>query len=181
MRAVSFDLETTNLNANFGVILCACIKPFDGKVKTFRGDAYKSWKDRRSDDSELCRAIYKELEQYDIWIAHNGNNFDVPFLRTRLMKAGVRMVQPKLVDPVRLSRRYLKLGYNSLEQVAGHFGIYGKTTVAGDHWMRASLDGDRKSMNYIVEHCIADVEMLEEVAVHLNYLVPRIGSFGSDI
>lgn len=181
MRACSFDLETTNLNANFGIILCACIKPFDGKVKVFRGDDYNTWEKKRSKDGKLCKAIYKELKRYDIWIAHNGVNFDIPFLRTRLTKANVQMMQPKVVDPVRLARRFLRLGYNSLEQVAGHFGIYGKTTVAGKHWMRAALDGNKKSMDYIVEHCIADVEILEKVADKVNYLVPKIGQFGSDI
>lgn len=38
MRAASFDLETTNLNGNFGIILCGCIKPFDKSVVTFRAD-----------------------------------------------------------------------------------------------------------------------------------------------
>lgn len=181
MRAASFDLETTNLNANFGVILCACIKPFDKPVITLRGDHYPTWKKQRSKDIQLCKDIWKELEKYDILIAHNGVNFDVPFLRTRLMKAGVRMPQPKVVDPVRLARRYLRLGYNSLEQVAAHLGFYGKTSVAGDYWMQASLDGSKKAMNYIVEHCVADVELLEKVANRVNYLVPKIGSFGSDL
>jgi len=181
MRACSFDLETTSLNGNFGIILCACIKPFDKEIKTFRGDKYPNWKVRRSVDAPLCRDIWKELEKYDIWIAHNGNKFDVPFLRTRLMKAGVRMPQPKLIDPVRLARRYLKLGYNSLEQVAAHFGFYGKTIVHGDYWMEAAYDGDKEAMDYIVEHCIADVRLLEKVADRMNYLVPRVGSFGSDI
>src|SRR5262249_44709780 len=29
------------------------------------------------------------LDLYDIWIVHNGNKFDLPFLRTRLLKHGL--------------------------------------------------------------------------------------------
>ena len=180
MRACSFDLETSNLNANFGIILCAVVKPFDGTCRVFRGDAYPKWKKHRSDDSALCHDIMEELQRYDIWIAHNGTNFDIPFLRTRLMRTGIRMPQPKIVDPVRLARRYLRLGYNSLEQVAAHFGIYGKTKVEGHYWMEATLDGSVVAMNYIVEHCIADVRLLEKVADKLCYLVPKVTAFGSD-
>lgn len=181
MRACSFDLETSNLNANFGIILCAVVKPFDGKAKVFRGDHYPTWKSHRSNDRALCVDVLRELERYDIWIAHNGTHFDIPFLRTRLMRTGVRMHQPKIVDPVKLARRYLKLGYNSLEQVAAHFGLYGKTKVEARYWLEATLDGSHIAMDYIVKHCIADVDLLEKVADKLGYLVPRIGSFGSDI
>lgn len=180
MRACCFDLETSGLNGNFGIILCGCIKQFDGKVKTFRGDSYKNWEKHRSNDYDLAYDIYCELLKYDIWIAHNGVNFDVPFLRTRLMKKNKQMCQPKIVDPVKLARRYMKFGYNSLEQVAAHFGITGKTHVLGDEWLKASLEGDSKSLTYIVDHCIADVEILEKVADKMNYLVPKIGVFGSD-
>jgi uncharacterized protein YprB with RNaseH-like and TPR domain len=161
MRACCFDLETSGLNGNFGIILCACVKPFDGEVTTFRGDSYKDWKNNRVNDYEISRDIYKMLQKFDIWIAHNGVNFDVPFLRTRLMKKGKRMIQPKVVDPVRLARRYLRLGYNSLEAVAAHFGISGKTHVLGDIWMKTYLNGDSKALDYIVKHCVADVKILE--------------------
>lgn len=181
MRAASFDLETSNLNANFGIILCAVIKPFDGPCTILRGDSYRSWRKKRSDDSALCRDIRAELERYDIWIAHNGTNFDIPFLRTRLMRTGERLAQPKIVDPVKLARRYLRLGYNSLEQVAAQFGYYGKTKVEGRYWMEAVLDGSVEAMDYIVAHCVADVKLLEKVADKLGHLVPRIGNFGSDI
>lgn len=180
MKFVSFDLETTNLNGNFGVILCACVKPYGEKVKIFRGDNYSSWTHKRSDDSKLARDVYEELKQHRVWIAHNGIKFDVPFLRTRLMKAGTEMSQPIIYDPVRLARRYMKFGYNSLEQVGAHFGIGGKTLVTGDHWMKAALDGNHKSMNYIVEHCVADVEILERVAEKFAHLIPKLDTRGSD-
>lgn len=187
MRAASFDLETTNLNGNFGIILCGCIKPFDKSVVTFRADKYKTWDHNRSNDSQISRDIFNELAKYDIWIAHNGNKFDVPFLRTRLAAAGYAMPQPRLIDPVRIARRYHRIAYNSLEQVSEALNVYAenpelrKTMVEGRVWNKAALDGDRRAMDYIVEHCVADVKLLEKVADKLNYLVPRVGQFGSDI
>lgn len=182
MRACCFDLETTNLSAEFmGVILVGCVKKFDGKTVTFRRDEYPGWKDKRSDDSAIAKDIYNELKKYDIWIAHNGVCFDDKFLRSRLAHAGVRMPSHKFVDPVRLSRRYFRFRSNTLESVARHFGIYGKTHVEPKFWNQAALDGDRKAMDYIVQHCEADVAMLEKLADQISYLVPKVTQWGSDV
>lgn len=52
-----------------------------------------------SDDSAVTRAIVAELDNYDIWVAHNGAKFDVPFLRTRLLKYNLQTLpNKKLID-----------------------------------------------------------------------------------
>jgi DNA polymerase III epsilon subunit-like protein len=181
MRACILDLETTGLNADFmGVILVGCVKPFDKPVMTFRRDRYPSW-DKRSDDQRIAKDIYAELQKYDIWVAHNGVCYDVNFLRARLAKWNIQMLQPKIVDPVRIARRYFKISRNSLESFGRHHGIYGKTHVEPDIWNRAALDGDRKAMDYIVKHCVADVKLLEKLTDRVKYLVPKITSWGSDV
>lgn len=46
-----FDLETTNLAADFGVILCGVVKGAGEKPAIFRADQLnKDWPRRRSDD-----------------------------------------------------------------------------------------------------------------------------------
>lgn len=175
-----FDLETTNLNADFGVILCAVVKPANGEPIVFRGDSYANWKRRRSDDSKIVRDIVKTLLNYDIWCAHNGARFDVPFLRSRMLRAGMEpLPAKKLVDPVLLARSKLKLSYNSLEKVAEHLGCNSKTEVRPEMWLRASLDGSREAMNYIVEHCVQDVLVLEKVIGRLKEYSTNFNSWGS--
>lgn len=176
-----FDLETTNLHANFvGVILCGVIKPWGEPAKVFRGDHYDTWENKRSDDSQIAVDIYNELLKYRVWVAHNGLNFDINFLRSRLGKAGIQMPQPKNIDPVRLARRFLRFKFNSLEAVGEHFGFSGKTKVEQTLWTKCALDGDREALDYIVDHCVADVELLEKVTDKLDYLAPKITAQGSD-
>jgi DNA polymerase elongation subunit (family B) len=173
----SFDLETTGI----GVVLCGVVKPWGEKPIVFRGDKYKAdWKEKRSDDSAVCKAIFDELQKYDIWIAHNGVMFDDKYLRSRLAKVGVTMPSHKLVDPVRLARNFYKFRYNSLEAVGEHFGHYGKTKVAQHIWTEAALDGSVKALDYITNHCIADVVLLEKVANEMKPLIPKINTYGSD-
>jgi len=179
--ACCFDLETTNLYGNFmGVILCGVIKPWGGEPVIFRGDQYDTWERKRSDDSQIAVDIYTELSKYSICIAHNGLAFDINFLRSRLGKVGVEMPQPKNVDPVRLARRFMRFKFNSLESVGEHFGFIGKTRVSPKYWNEAALDGNSRALDYIVEHCVADVDLLEKVADKLRYLAPKITQWGSD-
>jgi uncharacterized protein YprB with RNaseH-like and TPR domain len=176
-----FDLETTSLNADFGVILCGVVKPAHGKAKIFRADRLNThWPTCRSNDSAVVKAITEELAQYDIWIAHNGNRFDVPFLRTRMAKWGYDPLPArKLIDPVFLARNKLKMSWNSLEKLAEFLGCNTKTEVSGDMWLQASLDGSKNAMNYIVRHCVQDVLVLEKVVKSLKAYSTNYNAWGS--
>lgn len=182
IQACYFDIETSNLNADFGVVLCACIKP-DGKpVITLRGDRIiKGWGDKRSDDGPLVIAIAEELSKYDLWVAHNGSKFDIPFLNTRLIAARVRPLQkPKvLIDPVWIARNNLRMSYNSLEKLAQVLGVNTKTEVDPAMWLQATLDGDKRAMNYIVEHCVQDVITLDKVVDKMKHLCSAFNNWGS--
>jgi uncharacterized protein YprB with RNaseH-like and TPR domain len=177
-----FDIETSNLNADFGVILCACIKG-DGKpVVTLRGDRLvPGWSAKRSDDGPLVAAIAKELSKYDLWVAHNGQKFDIPFINTRLMASGqLPLARPKvLIDPVWVARNNLRMSYNSLDKLSSVLGVNSKTEVDPAIWLRATLDGDKKAMNYIVEHCVQDVITLDKVVDKLKHLCSAFNNWGS--
>lgn len=70
---VSFDIETTNLTADFSVLLCACLKPFGKKAMVFRGDEYnENWATDRADDRAIVRAIADELSKHAIIVTHYG-------------------------------------------------------------------------------------------------------------
>lgn len=176
-----FDLETSSLDANFGIILCAVIKGSDRKKPIIlRGDMYNTWDSRRSDDSQLVAGIVDALGNYDILVAHNGARFDIPFLRTRM----ARWKQPafpnkKIVDPVQLARNKLKMSSNSLASLSSLIGAGDKTVVDGNMWTKAALDGDREAMEYIVKHCVKDVDILEKVADAVKPYCSTFNSYGS--
>lgn len=176
-----FDLETTNLSADFGIVLCAVIKGTGEQPVVFRGDAYPNWQSRRSDDSALVRDIVAALSRYDIWVAHNGARFDVPFLRTRLLKWGLPpLPNKKLVDPVLLARNKLRMNFNGLKAVSALIPMtHAKTEVHPELWQQAALDGSRKAMKYIVEHCVQDVLVLEQVVGALKEYSSTYNAYGS--
>jgi DNA polymerase III epsilon subunit-like protein len=182
-RSCVLDLECTNLSADFGVILCGVIKPDQGDPIILRADQLnKNWKSKRSDDSAVCKAIDEALSVYDIIIAHNGSWYDVPFLRSRLAHWGLPPFRTNftLIDPLQLARNKLRQRFNGLEALAGFLRVeHKKTSVEGETWLKASLDGDKQAMDYIVEHCVADVYVLEEVFDKLRPYVTQLNSRGS--
>lgn len=178
-----FDIETSNLNADFGIVLCACVKTY-GKpgVTTFRADQYKTWKTGKSDDSPLVKDLVKNLDDADILIAHNGQYFDKAFLNAKCVKYNIKPVLrwKKFIDPVLLARRHMKVGRNSLASLIAFLETtVSKSPITPGHWNRAALDSDRKALGAIVRHCDRDVRSLEEVYDKVRGLVEKINSGGS--
>lgn len=153
-----FDIESSNLNANFGEILCASIKPLGGKVRSF----VQNPKDLS--DKTVTLEIAQALSEYDYVLTWYGTKFDVPFLTTRLMAnghPGLGFIKHK--DLYYTARFRLKLNSNRLAVVTEFmFGKTQKTRILPEIWMKA-LRGDQNSMNYIVDHCERDVKELEKV------------------
>src|SRR5271165_5589788 len=90
IRSCTFDIETSSLNADFGVLLCGVIKPSGEPPKIFRLDKLsKQWRTKRSFDKPVVEAFANELSQYDILAGHNQVRFDLNFLRTRMLYWGL--------------------------------------------------------------------------------------------
>jgi uncharacterized protein YprB with RNaseH-like and TPR domain/predicted RNA-binding Zn-ribbon protein involved in translation (DUF1610 family) len=167
-----FDLETTNLAANGGYILCACVCDVNtGQVWTYRIDKTKEWKKQKWDDSGVVKALINKLGEADVWVAHYGGRFDVPFLRTRALVHGLPDIPPTpLVDTWRVARNHLKLSSNRLAALTDLLKTHPKTPLNLTDWAKASA-GCITSLNLIVEHCIADVVALKEVYIKLRGII----------
>ena len=130
----------------------------------------------------VIEAICKELDKYDILIAHNGQWFDKGFLNAKCLEYGLPPIMrwKKLIDPVLLSRRHLRLGRNSLASLIDFFHIpVHKTPIELFEWRKASHNSDKKSMDKIVKHCEMDILTLEEVYKKVHLLVDKIDTKGS--
>lgn len=169
MRVVFWDLETTDLKALMGRILCCSFKPLDGEVYTFRGDE-KPYKGRsRIDDSRLVVAIREELEKYDLVVGHNSRLFDHPMLNARLAKAGQRPFKPHFIMDTRwyLNSSSMRIGSAKLENAQKFFDLgEAKTPISWEQWQLASM-GDKAAMDEVVHHCEQDVKVLEELYHHV--------------
>lgn len=163
---VTFDLETTNLTADFSVILCACIKPFGGEPMVFRADEYNpNWASERSNDEAITRAIAEELAKHAIVVTHYGSKFDIPYLRAKMVKHRIMPLPPMFgIDTYAIAKPSFKVSSRRLENLARYFDLGKKHKVEGGLWVRAGMDGDIDALDEIVAHNILDCELLEKLA-----------------
>lgn len=170
------DIETTGLGADFGHVLCACIKSTtSSKIITLRIDDYRSYKHDLCNDKQLVIDIKKEMQNFDVLIHYNGDQFDLPFIDTRLVIHGERR-SPLVhtIDLLPIVKRKLRLHSNRLSTVAVALGLTNqKTELRPQIWQRAS-HGSKKDLDYIVEHCQADILVLEEAFKRVKDYVDAI-------
>lgn len=169
MTQIVFDLETWGLDRGWGVTLVGSFLIYEGNRvirRTLKLRDYPTWKKGiRSDDRLLVEDVFEILKRGHIAYAHNGEFFDIRWLRTVALKYGLQMPKIRLVDPAQISRQRYLLGRNSLEAVADYLGLsQTKLHISPDVWRHALLDDDDAAWKLLVDRCESDVDLLNGVA-----------------
>lgn len=123
---------------------------------------YLTW-DKNQNDEPMLEEFAEVLDDCDVAVAHNGDRFDLPWIKGRLCKMGIP-VDPKLktIDTLKWAK---KMGFNSNRlDYLGHYLLgRGKTDTTYGMWKEITLDNDRKALQQMVDYCVNDVKLLEEV------------------
>ena len=172
-----FDIETTDLTANYGYMQSYAIKV--GGEDTILGrhltpKEVKSFKF----DKDLIQECSDDLRKFHRIIVYYGTDyrFDLPFVRTRSLKYGVDFPLYKDVftqDAYSVVKAKLRLAKNSLWSACSFLEIPSK-----GHWLTAdvrmrSFTGDLKSLEYIWTHNLEDVYSLEALWEKLDLYVTK--------
>jgi uncharacterized protein YprB with RNaseH-like and TPR domain len=163
------DLETSDLDADKAVLLVACIKSsLNSRIIKLRIDETDktSWDlGLRAEDLQIVRETAELLSEHDVIVAHNGTRFDIPFLRTRMLKHKLpRLPDIKQVDPCSILFRKFRMRSNSLASAIDFLGLRDKKTpLSMQTWVQATMNGSHNAMDKIVQHCVQDVKALEGV------------------
>jgi uncharacterized protein YprB with RNaseH-like and TPR domain len=171
------DIETSNLDANFGVMLTWAIKTNDGYLISdalHKSDLENCEPDKI--DTRIVKNLVEEIQQYDTIVTYYGKRFDVPFLRTRALVDGVEFPaygSLKHIDVYFWAKFKLKLNSNRLDTVARTlFGSTEKNHIEFKYWI-AGTRGDEEAIDYILDHNQRDVEELERVYYKLENFARR--------
>lgn len=174
LKSAVFDLETSGLDGvGSGVILCAVIKPLDGKPQVYRYDKMHL---SPGCDKILTRVLIHRLCEYDLLIGHNIERFDWNFIRTRALRWNLSLPShPFLYDTLKAFKRcgYLTVQNHfgkptaSLDMIVDMYGLDQKKTkiYPREHWQTIWGEGKQriKAMDNLVDHCEKDVCMTEEI------------------
>jgi len=104
----------------------------------------------------------------DIIVAHNGDRFDIPYLKRQWIKYGIPPVSPfRSADTLKMARSSAKFEANSLSELAIFFGLGDKIQTGGQGLWNRCRRGEPEAFSEMVEYCCGDVELLESVYLRL--------------
>lgn len=160
-------------------IICICYKWEEEKEAHFL-----TW-DSKQNDKKMLQQFAKVLNSADEIIGHNGDRFDLPWVRTRCLKYGIEMY-PKYItiDTLKIARSKFNFNSNKLDYIAGYLGIGHKIKTDFNLWTDIVLHKDKKAMDAMVKYCKMDVILLEKVfkalSSHIDHKTHYGVLFGQD-
>jgi len=161
---VSFlDIETSNLKANFGIVLCWCILADDDTL-------YEDWLTKKdvlsgTEDKRVISTCIETMQSFDRVVGHYSTYFDIPFLRTRALIHDVKFPEVGTLlhtDVWRMAKTKLCLHSNRQDVIAESLqGKTIKTRISHPAWRQAMM-GNEAAVMEVIDHCECDVKDLKK-------------------
>lgn len=158
---------------NERAIICVCWKwENEDKVQ------FLTW-DKNQNDKKLLEEFIKIIESSDEAIAHNGDNFDIKWLRTRCIYHRIQCPSKfRSLDTLRKSRSSFNFNSNKLDYIGQFLGVGEKVDHGGfGFWKDIILNNSEDSLSKMVDYCIGDVILLEDVYNVLHPYIHKNTSF----
>ncbi len=135
----------------------------------------KTWKPDSEDDKHVVRALWKLFEEADVVCAHNGDQFDIKKLQTRMAYHGFGPTSSfQSIDTLKLYRKHFNLYSYSLAEIARYFKFKNQKmgTIGFKVW-RACMAGDPAAWAKMDEYNLKDVDVQEEAYYFIQPWVNR--------
>ncbi len=120
------------------------------------------------DDSRILRSLWKLMDEADIIIAHNGDKYDIPKIKTRFL---LNEIDPpsfyKQIDTLKVARKEFGFSSNRLNYLAKFLGVDTKFETNFNLWKRCR-EGNPEALREMERYNVQDVEVLEAVYLYLR-------------
>lgn len=119
-------------------------------------------------DRRIVKNLWTLLDEADIVVAHYGDRFDLPKIRSRFLIHG--LVPPsayKQIDTKSVASKEFGFSSNKLDALARLLGLEGKDKTDFLLW-RGCMEGREESLAYMLKYNIKDIYVLEEVYIALR-------------
>lgn len=139
-------------------IICICYKWEDEK------EVYSLDWGKKQCDKKLLTDFIQIANQADELVAHNGDKFDLPWIRGRCVYHQIDMFPTySSIDTLKISRNKFRFNSNRLDYIAKYLGIGGKIKTEFNLWKDIVLDHSEKALQDMIKYCKRDVVLLEKV------------------
>lgn len=124
------------------------------------------------DDTYVVTEFHKILAQADVLVGHNSDNFDIKYLKTRMLVHELPALPPvTMIDTYKVAKQQFLFNSNKLDYVGKLLGCGGKKSTPKGLWLDA-LKGSPKAIETMVEYNKRDVTLLEAVFLKLRPFMP---------
>jgi len=133
-----------------------------------------TFKHNRRDESQIAKSIWKLLDQADIIVAHNGDNFDIKWLNTVFLRTGMKPPSTfKSVDTLKVSRGNFYMISHRLNYLCQVLDIGHKLKHEGFELWPKCMNGDKHAWNRMMHYNKKDVILLEELYTLVRPFIPN--------
>jgi uncharacterized protein YprB with RNaseH-like and TPR domain/predicted RNA-binding Zn-ribbon protein involved in translation (DUF1610 family) len=154
-------------------IICICYKWEEDKVTHSL-----NW-DSKQNDKKMLQDFIKVANEADELVGHNGDKFDLAWVRTRCLFHRIDMFPTyTTIDTLKVARSKFKFNSNKLNYIAKYLGIGQKIHTDYDLWKDIVLNKDKDAMDKMIKYCKMDVILLEKVHKELSLHIPAKTHYG---
>lgn len=173
-----------------GRIICICYK-WEGE----RTVSSLTW-DKKHNEKRMLETFISVMNKADELVTHNGNKFDIVWVRTRCIVNGVPMMPDYVsIDTYAEAKHKFNFMSNKLSHIAKVCGLGEKMDTGGaklwkqvlmgetelennDFWNRLILGNNAAALDKMVRYCQQDVRLLEKVWEKMNTYIKPKSHFG---
>lgn len=135
----------------------------------------------KQDDKRIIKQLWALLNEADLVIAHNGNDFDLPKVNTKFLMYGLEPPLPyQTIDTLKHIRRQFGFTSNKLDYVNQLLNLPRKMEHEGFPLWEGCYKGDEKKIKKMLAYNIADVKILEDTYLRIRAWIkphPNLGLF----
>lgn len=120
--------------------------------------------DKKQCDKKLLESFVEIANEADELVAHNGDKFDIRWLRTRCLYHRIpAFPNYKTLDTLKKAKSGFYFNSNKLDYIAKFLGLGGKIETNFDLWKDIVLDKSKEALDDMIKYCEKDVVLLEDV------------------
>jgi hypothetical protein len=120
--------------------------------------------DKNHNDKFLLEQFIEVMNEADMIVAHNGDDFDLKWIKTRAFIHGLKMlIDYPQFDTLKVARKKFNFQSNKLDYISKILGEDGKIPTNINLWKKIILGNDKDALKEMITYCDEDVRQLEHV------------------
>lgn len=130
---------------------------------------YSTYRPGQINDNLLIKELWKILDEADVVVAHNGDQFDVKKLNAAFVRHNLNAPSMyKTIDTKKVAKKYFRFDSNKLDDLGGYLGEGHKMSTGGFELWDRCIEGDEVAWARMKRYNVQDIRLLERVYLRLR-------------